>query len=70
MDLATLYFGIFWGMFPFTAAKVAQQTCRILSQWRTVTHHAYLYMIWVELLVNVAYGVPSYLYLIGVIEGR
>ncbi|OAA74753.1 hypothetical protein LEL_08334 [Akanthomyces lecanii RCEF 1005] len=32
MNIAALYFGLFWGIFPFTAAKVVQQTTMILAR--------------------------------------
>ncbi|KAH0591665.1 hypothetical protein MHUMG1_10596 [Metarhizium humberi] len=70
VDIAAIYFGLFWGIFPFTAAKAVQQTCKILRRARNLRHHAYLYMIWVELLVNIIFNLASYLHLIGVIQAN
>jgi hypothetical protein len=70
VDIAAIYFGLFWGIFPFTAAKAVQQTCKILRRARNLRHHAYLYMIWVELVVNIIFNLASYLHLIGVIQAK
>ncbi|OAQ78337.1 hypothetical protein VFPBJ_06456 [Purpureocillium lilacinum] len=68
IDLAVLYFGLFLGIFPFTLVKVAEQTRKILSRSRGL-HNAYLYMIWVEALVNLVFALVTFLYLKGVIPG-
>ncbi|KAL6408150.1 hypothetical protein AUP68_08524 [Ilyonectria robusta] len=47
MDLASIYFGLFVGVFVFTFAKAVQQTRGIWRRTRSL-HHAYVYMIWVE----------------------
>lgn len=67
MDLPTLYFGAFLGVFPFALAKVCNQTDKILGQRRS-TQNMYLYMIWTEAIVNLVFSVTTILYLKGVIH--
>lgn len=68
MDLSSVYFGVFLGVFPLTLMKVIQQTRKIVAQSRTF-HNSYLYMIWVEAVVNFIFAIVTYLYLIKVIPG-
>ncbi|KAJ3549087.1 hypothetical protein NM208_g687 [Fusarium decemcellulare] len=49
MDLASIYFGLFLGIFIFTFAKVVQQTRSIWRRTHSL-HNAYLYLIWGETL--------------------
>ncbi|PKS08176.1 hypothetical protein jhhlp_005452 [Lomentospora prolificans] len=68
MDLASIYFGLFLGVFVFTFAKVLDQTQTI---WRR-THslvNAYVIMIWTETWVNFAFALITYLFLNGIIRG-
>ncbi|KAG5984590.1 hypothetical protein E4U55_004141 [Claviceps digitariae] len=68
IDLAAIYFGIFLGVFPLTLVKIARQTRKIIAQSRTV-QNAYLYMIWIEALVNFVFALVTYLYLTNIIPG-
>jgi hypothetical protein len=68
MDLASIYFGVFLAVFPFTVIKVVQQTRKILKRQQAF-RNAYLYMIWVEAAVNLAFAIVTYLYLNEVIPG-
>ncbi|UNI22276.1 hypothetical protein JDV02_008178 [Purpureocillium takamizusanense] len=68
IDLAVLYFGLFLGIFPFTLVKVADQTRKILVRSRGL-YNAYLYMIWIEALVNLIFALITFLYLKGIIPG-
>ncbi|KAG6007118.1 hypothetical protein E4U21_006302 [Claviceps maximensis] len=68
IDLAAIYFGIFIGVFPLTLVKIIRQTRKIVAQSRTY-HNAYLYMIWIEALVNFVFAIVTYLYLTNVIAG-
>lgn len=69
IDLPSIYFGLFLGIFPFTVAKVVQQSRKIVARSRTF-RNVYLYMIWVEAVVNFVFAIITYLYIIGVIPGR
>lgn len=69
MDLSSIYFGLFLGIFPFTIVKVIQQSRKIVARSRTF-RNAYLYMIWVEAVVNFVFAIITYLYLNGVVPGR
>ena len=69
LDLSSIYFGLFLGIVPFTVLKVIQQSRKIVARSRTF-RNAYLYMIWVEALVNFIFAIITYLYTLGVIEGR
>ncbi|KAH6988292.1 hypothetical protein BKA56DRAFT_613008 [Ilyonectria sp. MPI-CAGE-AT-0026] len=62
MDLASIYFGLFVGVFVFTFAKAVQQTRGIWKRTRSL-HHAYVYMIWVEAWVNFIFALVTFLYL-------
>ncbi|KAG6029565.1 hypothetical protein E4U41_000316 [Claviceps citrina] len=68
-DLGSIYFGFFLGVFPLTLVKVIRQTRKILAQSRT-WRNAYLYMIWIEALVNLVFAIVTYLYLTDVIHGN
>ncbi|KAJ6442351.1 hypothetical protein O9K51_05909 [Purpureocillium lavendulum] len=68
IDLCVLYFGLFLGIFPFTLVKVADQTRKIIVRSRGL-HNAYLYMIWVEAIVNLIFALITFLYLKGIIPG-
>lgn len=67
-DLAAIYFGVFLGVFPLTMMKIIRQTRKIIAQSRTY-HNLYLYMIWIEALVNFIFAVVTYLYLTHIIPG-
>lgn len=67
-DLAAIYFGVFLGVFPLTMMKIIRQTRKIIAQSRTY-HNLYLYMIWIEALVNFIFAVVTYLYLTQIIPG-
>lgn len=66
--LASVYFGIFLGVFPLTLVKIVRQSRKIVSQSRTY-QNAYLYMIWIEAIVNFVFAIVTYLYLSDVIHG-
>ncbi|KAH6976761.1 hypothetical protein EDB80DRAFT_593945 [Ilyonectria destructans] len=68
MDLASIYFGLFLGIFVFTFAKTLQQTRSIWRRTRSLAN-AYLYMIWVEAWVNFVFALVRYLYLNEIIPG-
>jgi hypothetical protein len=69
MDLASIYFGLFLGVFAFTFAKAVEQTRGIWERTRSLAN-LYLYMIWVEAWVNFVFALITYLYLNGIIQGR
>ncbi|KAL1957342.1 hypothetical protein VTO42DRAFT_6131 [Malbranchea cinnamomea] len=66
--LASIFFGLFWGLFAPTALKAAHQTWRIWKRTRSFLN-AYLWMIWVEALVNLFFATITYLYVSKVIPG-
>jgi hypothetical protein len=69
IDLSAIYFGLFLGLFPFTVVKIVQQSRKIIARSRTF-RNVYLYMIWVEAVVNFIFAIITYLYLIDVVPGR
>ncbi|PNY25383.1 Uncharacterized protein TCAP_04675, partial [Tolypocladium capitatum] len=68
IDLSSIYFGLFLGIFPFTVIKVIQQSRKIIARTRSFRND-YLYMIWAEAVVNFIFAIITYLYLIDVIPG-
>ncbi|KAH7111882.1 hypothetical protein B0J11DRAFT_191543 [Dendryphion nanum] len=66
MELFSIFFGAFLGLFVPTSAKAMQQTWSIWRRTRSLTN-AYLYMVWVEVIVNLIFAVTTYLYLCKVI---
>ncbi|GAO18009.1 uncharacterized protein UV8b_07695 [Ustilaginoidea virens] len=68
IDLAAVYLGVFIGVFPITMSKIIRQTRKIVLQSRTY-QNAYLYMIWIEAIVNLVFTIITYLYLIKIIPG-
>lgn len=70
IDLPSLFFGAFIGAFCYTLAEICKQTSRIISRsgiwaWK----NAYLYVIWIELIVNLVFAIITILYLNNVIRG-
>ncbi|KAF4342149.1 hypothetical protein FBEOM_3882 [Fusarium beomiforme] len=68
-DLASVYYGLFLGVFVFTFAKAVSQTTSIYKRTHSF-HNAYLYMIWTEAVVNFAFALITFLYLNGIIPGN
>ncbi|KAH7080026.1 hypothetical protein BKA63DRAFT_590349 [Paraphoma chrysanthemicola] len=66
MELYSIFFGAFLGLFVPTAGKAMQQTWSIWQRTRSL-RNAYLYMIWVEGIVNLIFAIVTYLYLCEVI---
>jgi hypothetical protein len=69
IDLASIYYGLFLGVFIFAFAKAVQQTRAIWKRTHSF-HNAYLYMIWSEAVVNFVFALITFLYLNGIIAGR
>ncbi|KAF9768575.1 hypothetical protein IL306_014093 [Fusarium sp. DS 682] len=67
-DLASVYYGLFLGVFVFTFAKAVSQTAAIYKRTHSL-HNAYLYMIWTEAVVNFTFALITFLYLNGIIPG-
>ncbi|OAR01135.1 hypothetical protein LLEC1_06340, partial [Akanthomyces lecanii] len=70
MELPSLFFGAFVGVFAFTLLEVCRQTRRIVRRgraWRW--QNGYLYMIWTETLVNLVFAVVTILHLDGPVGG-
>lgn len=69
MDVSVFFFGLFIGLFIFTMESVIRQTLQIYKRTHRVLHE-YLWLIWLESLVNVIFSVTTRLQLDGVITGR
>ncbi|KAF4960177.1 hypothetical protein FGADI_1196 [Fusarium gaditjirri] len=69
IDLASVYYGLFLGVFIFTFAKAVSQTRAIYKRTHSL-HNAYLYMIWTEAVVNFVFALITFLYLNGIIPGN
>ncbi|KAF5636119.1 hypothetical protein F52700_5433 [Fusarium sp. NRRL 52700] len=69
IDLASVYYGLFLGVFIFTFAKAVSQTRAIYKRTHSL-HNAYLYMIWSEAVVNFVFALITFLYLNGIIPGN
>jgi hypothetical protein len=69
IDLASVYYGLFLGVFIFTFAKAVSQTRAIYKRTHSL-HNAYLYMIWTEAVVNFVFALITFLYLNGIIPGK
>ncbi|KAK2764497.1 hypothetical protein FQN54_009192 [Arachnomyces sp. PD_36] len=67
LEVASIFFGFFFGVFIFTATKVTRQTWGIWKRSRRLMN-IYVWMIWVELIVNFVFALTTYLYLRGVIK--
>ncbi|UZP36563.1 hypothetical protein NXS19_004379 [Fusarium pseudograminearum] len=68
IDLASLYYGLFLAVFVFTFAKAISQTRAIWNRTHSF-HNAYLYMIWIEAVVNFVFALLTFLYLNEIIPG-
>ncbi|KAH7021705.1 hypothetical protein B0J12DRAFT_733321 [Macrophomina phaseolina] len=68
MGIATLFFGLFLGLFLPTLAKVVQQTRTVWKRTRRLSN-VYLYMIWAEAVVNLIFAITTFLYLEKYIQG-
>ncbi|KAH8725584.1 hypothetical protein GQ44DRAFT_615329 [Phaeosphaeriaceae sp. PMI808] len=66
MEIYSIFFGAFLGLFVPTAGKTMQQTWTIWQRTRTL-NNTYLYMIWTEVVVNFVFALVTYLYLCKVI---
>ena len=69
MELSSIFFGLFIGLFLPTLTKVAQQTQSIWRRTRRFVN-IYLYMIWTEAIVNLIFSVTTYPFICGVIKPR
>lgn len=68
-DLASLYFGLFIGIFGFTCSKAFRQTFTIWKRTHSF-HHAYPIMVWAEATVNLVFAVTTYLHINDIIPPR
>lgn len=62
VDLASLYFGLFIGVFGFTCSKAFRQTYAIWNRTHSLAN-AYAIMVWVEATVNLIFAIITFLYL-------
>ncbi|KAL4966949.1 uncharacterized protein BDV14DRAFT_198414 [Aspergillus stella-maris] len=67
MDVSVFFFGLFLGFFIFTMECVIRQTIHIWKRTHSLTH-AYLWMIWLESLVNLLFASTTRMQLDGVIK--
>lgn len=68
IKITSLAWGFQLGFTFLTAAKAGTQTLKIWRRTRRVT--GYMFMIWVEVIVNTILGVLSWLYMDGIIPPR
>jgi hypothetical protein len=68
MNIASIFWGLCFGVAIFTAAKASNQTMSSWSRARRVT--AYVWMIWGEWIACIIISVLTWLYLWGTIETR
>ncbi|KAL4924117.1 uncharacterized protein BDV17DRAFT_275448 [Aspergillus undulatus] len=66
MDVSVFFFGLFLGIFIFTMECVVRQTVQIWKRTHTFIQ-AYLWMIWLESLVNLLFASTTRMHLDGVI---
>lgn len=62
VDLVSLYFGLFIGVFCFTFAKAVEQTRAIWKRTHRLVN-AYVILVWVEITVNLIFSIITFLYL-------
>ncbi|KAL4794313.1 hypothetical protein BDV19DRAFT_390373 [Aspergillus venezuelensis] len=67
MDVSVFFFGLFLGFFIFTMECVIRQTIHIWKRTHSLTQ-AYLWMIWLESLVNCLFASTTRMQLDGLIE--
>ncbi|GAM44017.1 hypothetical protein TCE0_060f19300 [Talaromyces pinophilus] len=65
-DLTTFFFALFLGLFVAALEKVIQQTYSIWKRSHNFMN-PYLYMIWMEAVVNLTFSIITFLYLSGAI---
>jgi hypothetical protein len=69
LDLTTFFFALFLGLFVAALEKVIQQTHSIWKRSRRLMN-PYLYMIWIEAVVNLTFSIVTFLYLSEVIANK
>jgi hypothetical protein len=69
LEVASIFFGLFLGLFFYAAMKVAKQTLSIWKRTQSLVN-IYLWMIWVEAVVNFIFALTTYMYLRGLIHPR
>ncbi|KAF2687245.1 hypothetical protein K458DRAFT_295981 [Lentithecium fluviatile CBS 122367] len=68
MDVPTICFGFTLGFMVLTASKVGKQSISIYKRTRSIWS-IYLFMIWAELVVSLAWAISAWLFLRGDIKG-
>ncbi|KAL4947988.1 hypothetical protein BDW69DRAFT_189682 [Aspergillus filifer] len=66
MDVSVFFFGLFLGFFIFTMECVIRQMIHIWKRTQSFTH-AYLWMIWLESLVNLLFASTTRMYVDGLV---
>lgn len=69
IDLASIYYGLFLGVFVFASSKAISQTRAIWKRTHSL-RNAYVYMIWIEIWVNFVFALITFLYLNAIIPGK
>jgi hypothetical protein len=69
MDIPTICFGFTMGFMVLTGSKVGKQSLSIYKRTRSI-FSLYLWMIWIELIVCLAWAITAWLYLRGDIPPR
>lgn len=69
LEFASIFLGLFAGLFVFTTMKVARQSWRIWGRTKSLVNF-YLWAIWIETIVNFVFALTTYLYIRGNILPR
>jgi hypothetical protein len=69
MRVASITFGIFIGLVIFTIVKALRQTWGIWGRTKNAWNK-YLWMMWIEVVVNLVFAITTYMYIDGMIQAR
>ena len=68
LDLASLLFGMFLGIFIFATTKAVQQTQTIWKHTHSL-NNTYLFLVWGEIVANFVFCLTTFLFICKVIPG-
>jgi membrane-anchored glycerophosphoryl diester phosphodiesterase (GDPDase) len=69
LEIPSIFFGVFTGLFALTISKVAKQSWQIWRRRHSFVNW-YLWMIWLETIVNMVFALTTYLFIRGNIAPR
>ncbi|PQE21185.1 hypothetical protein CJF31_00010859 [Rutstroemia sp. NJR-2017a BVV2] len=67
MDIVSICFGVSIGFWILTTSKAARQTLKVWKRKHSI-HSLYIYMIWMEAIVNLVIAIVSWLFIRGNIQ--